>query len=141
MEGFLIINLTPACRRSCCAEDQTDHLAPLWLISIPPFITFITAVMKDCARLYEALPGLCFFNTTCTDLIYPRVCFHSSALSMNFGTGQCSRIDFYPDEWIQENLLAKRPTVHDGTDLQLNYSSSISKIGFKYVSSESRSIH
>lgn len=38
-------------------------------------------------------------------------------------------IDFYLDEWIQENLFAEQPTVHDGTDLQLNYSPSISKIG------------
>lgn len=131
MEAFLIINLTSACCRSCCAKDQTDHSAALWLISIPPFITFITTVMKHCARLHEALTGLCLFNTTCTDLIYPWVSFHSSAPYMNFGTGwcYCHKIDFHLGEWIQENLLPEQPTVHDSIDLQLNYSSSISKLG------------
>lgn len=60
-------------------KEHSDHLAPVWVISISPFITFIVAVMKHGACLHKALTGLCLFNTflslwqVCTNLIYPEV--------------------------------------------------------------------
>lgn len=82
MEPHSIINPTQGLSRqrvaSCwwgSTQDHTDHLSPVWVISIAAFITFITAGMKHCACLCKALTGLGWFNIfhsaerACTDLI------------------------------------------------------------------------
>lgn len=87
MEPLLIINLTqgPARLRELRAAVDVPLrttviiLAPVWVISSSPFITFIVAVMKRSACLHKALTGPCLFNTSlshwqaCTNLIYPWV--------------------------------------------------------------------
>lgn len=66
-------------RHAAAHSPHSDHLAPVWVISISPFITFIIAVMKRCACLHKALTGFCLFNTflshwqASTNLIYPWV--------------------------------------------------------------------
>lgn len=114
-------------RCSSCAKHQTENLAPLWLISIPPFITFITVLMKHGARLQEALTGL--FKTTCTDFIQPWLSFQSSAPYVRFSRLSCHEIDFCLDYWTRENLSSEKPPVRYSIHFQLNHSSNISKWG------------
>lgn len=83
MEPLLIIKLMhshgAACCYSCSAKAQSDRLAPVWVISSSPFVTFIVAVVKRCTCIHKALAGCCLFNTflshwqACTNLIYPWV--------------------------------------------------------------------
>lgn len=80
MEPLLIIKLMhshgAACCYSCSAKAQSDHLAPDWVISSSPFITFIVAVVKRRTCIHKALAGCCLFNTflshwqACANLIY-----------------------------------------------------------------------